>query len=42
MDEILKKLRYGDQERIAVLNAPKDFIRRLDKTLPDYFHSRLE
>jgi hypothetical protein len=34
MDEILKKLRYGDQERIAVLNAPKDFIRRLDKTLP--------
>ena len=28
MDEILKKLRYGDQDRIAVLNAPKDIIKR--------------
>jgi hypothetical protein len=34
MDEILKKLRYGDQDRIAVLNAPKDIIKKLDKTLP--------
>lgn len=34
MEEILKKLKYSDQDRIAVLNAPKDFIRKLDKTLP--------
>jgi hypothetical protein len=34
MDEILKKLRYGDQDRIAVLNAPNNIIKRLDKTLP--------
>ncbi len=34
MDEILKKFKYGDQERIAVLNAPNDIIRMLDKTLP--------
>jgi hypothetical protein len=34
MEEILKKLKYGDQDRIAVLNAPKDIIRKLDKTLP--------
>ena len=34
MEEILKKLKYSDQDRIAVLNAPKDIIRMLDKTLP--------
>ncbi len=34
MEEILKKLKYSDQDRIAVLNAPKDIIRKLDKTLP--------
>jgi len=34
MEEILKKLKYCDQDRIAVLNAPKDIIRKLDKTLP--------
>lgn len=34
MEEILKKLKYGDQNHIAVLNAPKEIIRKLDKTLP--------
>jgi hypothetical protein len=34
MDEILKKLRYCDQDHIAVLNAPNDIIKKLDKTLP--------
>ena len=34
MDEILKKLRYGDQNRIAVLNAPEVFMKRLAKALP--------
>jgi len=34
MDEILKKLRYSDQNRIAVLNAPEVFMKRLSKALP--------
>ena len=34
MDEILKKLRYGDQDRIAVLNAPEVFMKKLAKALP--------
>jgi hypothetical protein len=34
MDEILKKLRYGDQDRIAILNSPKDFMKRVAKALP--------
>lgn len=34
MDDILKKLRYGDQERIAVLNAPAAFIKRIERLLP--------
>ena len=29
MDNILKKLRYGDQDRIAVLNAPEEFRERI-------------
>lgn len=35
MDNILKKLRYGDQERIAVLNAPEVFRDRIAGLLPD-------
>ena len=35
MDNILKKLRYGEQERIAVLNAPEDFHDRITGLLPD-------
>lgn len=34
MDNILKKLRYIDQERIAIINAPAAFIRRIEKLLP--------
>jgi hypothetical protein len=34
MDEILKKLRYGDQNRIAVLNAPEVIMKKLVKALP--------
>ncbi len=35
MDDILKKLRYGEQERIAVLNAPVEFRERIAGLLPD-------
>lgn len=35
MDEILKKLKYGNQERIAVLNAPEEFRKRITGLLPD-------
>lgn len=34
MDDILKKLRYSDQERIALINAPDDFRNRIVKLLP--------
>lgn len=34
MDDILKKLRYGKQERIAVLNAPEEFRERISGLLP--------
>jgi hypothetical protein len=34
MDDILKKLRYGDQDRIAILNAPEDFRQRVIKLRP--------
>ncbi len=34
MDDILKKMRYGDQERIAVLNAPELFRERVAGLLP--------
>jgi hypothetical protein len=34
MDDLLKKLRYGDQNRIAVLNAPEGFMKKLAKALP--------
>jgi hypothetical protein len=34
MDNILKKLRYGDQERIALLNAPEVFRERVAGLLP--------
>ncbi|MCU0458640.1 MAG: hypothetical protein MUE37_06065 [Bacteroidales bacterium] len=34
MDDILKKLKYGKQERIAVLNAPGDFRERISALLP--------
>ena len=34
MDDILKKLRYGEQERIAVLNAPEEFRERITGLLP--------
>ncbi|MRR19326.1 hypothetical protein EG827_03955 [bacterium] len=35
MDDILKKLKYGDQERIAVLNAPEEFRERIAGLLPE-------
>ena len=35
MDNILKKLRYGEQERIAVLNAPEELHDRITGLLPD-------
>jgi hypothetical protein len=35
MDDILKKLKYGDQERIAVLNAPAEFRERIAGLLPE-------
>ena len=35
MDDILKKLKYGAQERIAVLNAPAEFRDRVTGLLPD-------
>lgn len=35
MDDILKKLKYGQQERIAVLNAPEEFRERISGLLPD-------
>jgi hypothetical protein len=34
MDEILKKLRYKDHRRIAVLNAPDEFRNRITDLLP--------
>lgn len=34
-DTILKKLKYGDQERIALLNAPEDFRERISDLLPE-------
>lgn len=34
MDDILKKLKYKDQNRIAVLNAPEEFRDRLGGLLP--------
>jgi hypothetical protein len=34
MDDILKKLRYTEQERIAVINAPAGFSERIEKLLP--------
>lgn len=35
MDDILKKLKYGEQNRIAVLNAPLEFRDRISGLLPD-------
>jgi hypothetical protein len=35
MDDILKKLKYGSQGRIAVLNAPDEFRERISGLLPD-------
>lgn len=35
MDNILKKLRYSDQNRIAVLNAPEEFRERINGLLPE-------
>ena len=35
MDEILKKLKYDKQDRIAVLNAPDEFRERITGLLPD-------
>ena len=35
MDEILKKLRYSDQKKIAVLNAPDEFRERIAGLIPD-------
>ncbi len=34
MDDILKKLKYREQERIAVLNAPRKFLGRITRLLP--------
>jgi hypothetical protein len=34
MDDILNKLKYKDQGRIALLNAPDDFMDRLVKLIP--------
>lgn len=34
MDDILKKLRYNSQGRIALLNAPADFFERVSGQLP--------
>ena len=34
MDDILKKLKYGEQGRIAVLNAPGEFRERITGLLP--------
>lgn len=34
MDDILKKLKYKDQQRIAVLNAPENFRNRIEGLLP--------
>jgi hypothetical protein len=34
MKEILKKLRYGEQDRIAILNAPRDIMKKMVKALP--------
>jgi hypothetical protein len=35
MDDILKRLKYGKQERIALLNAPGEFRDRISSLLPD-------
>ena len=34
MDNILQKLKYSDQERIALLNAPEEFTQRVSGLLP--------
>lgn len=34
MDDILRKLKYAKQERIAVLNAPGEFRKRISSLLP--------
>lgn len=34
MDKILQKLKYSDQERIALLNAPEEFTQRVAGLLP--------
>lgn len=34
MDDILKRLKYGKQERIALLNAPGEFRDRISSLLP--------
>jgi len=34
MDTILNKLKYSDQERIALINAPEEFTRRVAGLLP--------
>jgi len=35
MDDLLSKLKYKGHERIAVINAPKNFEKRVTKLLPD-------
>ncbi len=35
MDDLLLKLRYKDQSRIAVINAPDEFEKRISKLLPE-------
>jgi hypothetical protein len=35
MDDLLKKLRYKDQSRIAVINAPDEFEKRISNLLPE-------
>jgi hypothetical protein len=34
MDTILNKLKYSDQERIALINAPEEFMQRVAGLLP--------
>lgn len=35
MEDILRKLKYAKQDRIAVLNAPGEFLKRISSLLPD-------
>jgi hypothetical protein len=35
MDDILKKLKYADQERIVILNAPEHFRERVARLIPE-------